>query len=152
MDYLGLTNSELDFITYTTTDETDVLRTQIEEYFPELAGKIKFIPHHLAHAFSTFGGSDFEDAAVVVADAMGSILSENTEMPKWYSKDEETIGDCYWAEGYAIYHFKSRKGNYDEVYKKWDQFPFIEDSWHASLKGVPKLEWATFQSMVWNKQ
>jgi carbamoyltransferase len=128
MDYLGLTNSEIDFITYTTTDEVDVLRSQIEEYFPELVGKIKFIPHHLAHAFSTFGGSDFEDAAVVVADAMGSILSEGTEMGKWYSKDEETIGDRHWAEAYTIYHFKGRKGEYKDVYKKWIQFPFIEDA------------------------
>lgn len=128
MDYLGLTNSDIDFITYTTTDETDVLRAQIEAYFPELVSKIKFIPHHLAHAFSTFGGSDFEDAAVVVADAMGSILSENNEMTKWYTREEEAFGERHWAEGYTIYHFNGRKGSYDEVYKKWVQFPFIEDA------------------------
>lgn len=134
MEYLGLKEADLDFITYTTTDTVDVLRAQIEEYFPQMHGKIKFIPHHLAHAFSTFGGSDFEDAAVVVADAMGSVLTEDTEMPKWYTKDDPTVGDRNWAEAYAIYHFKGRKGEYKEVYKKWLQFPIIEDAGNTEIE------------------
>lgn len=133
MDYLDLKNEDIDLIAYSTTDDVDVLRPQIEEAFPELdKDQITFLPHHLAHAYSTFGGSDFQEAAVIVADAMGSILADTNPMCEWYQNDEPTafhIGsgkNRYWAEGFAIYHFKNRFDLPTEVYKKWIQMPFFD--------------------------
>lgn len=127
MEHLGISEDEIDLVAYTTTEVEDTMLAQISERFPKLSqDKIKFTPHHLAHAFSTFGGSDFEESAVVVADAMGSVLSEKNQMQKWYTKDEPTVEGRNWAEGYSIYHFKGRAGKYSEVYKKWVQFPFLE--------------------------
>ena len=127
MSHLNLNWEEVDVITYTTTDVKDVMRDQIKKMVPvEFKGTIEFIPHHMAHAYSTFGGSDFDESAVVVADAMGSVLSKDNEMPNWYTKDEPTVEGRDWAEGYTIYHFKNRKDLPVEVYKKWVQFPFLE--------------------------
>jgi carbamoyltransferase len=77
----------------------------------------------LAHAYSSFFSSGFDEAAVVVADASGSILSHLNKLPLWYkdvyNEKIETRHD--WSEGISIYHIK--KNEYTEVYKKWIKFP-----------------------------
>ncbi|MCO5167506.1 MAG: carbamoyltransferase [Planctomycetes bacterium] len=47
----------------------DLLARRLEA--PGLAGRVRFVPHHLAHAASAFYPSPFEDAAVLVVDGIG---------------------------------------------------------------------------------
>ena len=120
LNYLGITYKDIDFYVYSTTEIMDDVEKQLEKVFESnLSFKLKFIPHHLAHAYSTFFSSGFDDAAVVVADASGSILNNINKLNYWYKNtdlphldDEED-----WTEGISIYHFN--KNSYEEVYKKW---------------------------------
>jgi len=124
LNYLGITYKEIDIFVYSTTEMVDDVDDQIRKFFKsDLSGKTKFIPHHLAHAYSTFFSSGFEDAAVIVADASGSILNLSNKLPNWY-KDVKNDGldtEEDWTEGISIYHFK--KNEYNEVYKKWIKYP-----------------------------
>lgn len=124
LNYLGLTFKDIDLFVYSTTEIKDDTEKQLLPYLGDsVYGKLLFIPHHLAHAYSSFFSSNFEDAAVVVADASGSILSHLNKLPEWY-KNKSRNGledDEDWTEGISIYHFN--KKSYQEVYKKWIKFP-----------------------------
>jgi len=119
--------SDIDQYIYTTTEIEDYVESKFSQLTGLSSDRLKYIPHHLAHATCTFYSSAFDDAAVVVADAMGSILSEHNQLKEWYT-DVELSGDnsFNWAEGYAIYHFKSTS-EVNEVYKKWIKFPIPDD-------------------------
>lgn len=125
----SLTFKDIDLWVYSTTEEVDDV---IEKFFKELkydiSQKHEFIPHHLAHAYSTFFSSGFDDAVVVVADASGSILNERNRLHEWYPnvsneglKEEES-----WTEGISIFDFTKKEQN--EVYKKWIKYPVPIDT------------------------
>ena len=121
--------SDIDLYSYTTTD----LEDNVLEDFVSITGldhtRLKFLPHHLAHAFSTFYSSGFEDAVVVVADAMGSILSDNNQTKNWYNLESLCLSkneNFDWAEGYSIFNFTTLN-NVKEVYKKLIKFPIPEN-------------------------
>jgi carbamoyltransferase len=123
LNYLGITYKDIDFYVYSTTEIIDDVEKQLENLFKiDISFKLKFIPHHLAHAYSTFFSSGFDDAAIVVADASGSILNNLNKLNYWYNKiDLPHLYEEDWAEGISIYHFN--KNTYEEVYKKWIKFP-----------------------------
>jgi len=54
-----------------------VQRRCLQQHFPndDLAGKYYPVPHHLAHAASTFYPSGFNQALILITDAMGEIHS-----------------------------------------------------------------------------
>ena len=82
----------------------------------------------MAHAYSSFFSSGFEDAAVIVADASGSVLNSLNKLPNWYPNIEE-LGldlDEDWSEGISIYHLT--KNTQKEVYKKWIKYPVPLDT------------------------
>jgi carbamoyltransferase len=120
---LDLTIDDLDLIVYSTTELIDNTYEQFNKIFRIPKKKLEFIPHHLAHAYSTFFSSGFDDAAVVVADASGSILNNKTRLGEWYpEKTREGLNpEEDWTEGISIYHFN--KNEYKEVYKKWIKYP-----------------------------
>jgi len=124
LNYLGLTFKDIDIFVYSTTEIEDTTEKQLFPYLGNLVySKLFFIPHHLAHAYSTFFSSGFDQSTVVVADASGSILSHLNKLPEWY-KDVDRQGlekDEDWTEGISIYNF-DKKG-YKEVYKKWIKYP-----------------------------
>lgn len=131
LDNYGLSYSDVDKYVYTTTEISD----NTHRKFSELTGmddfwtsyKLKFIPHHLAHAFSSFYSSGFDNAVVVVVDAMGSVLSSKNKMKDWYNPSVmPEVSGCDWAEGGAIYHF-TNKNDVKEIYKKWIKFPVPEN-------------------------
>jgi carbamoyltransferase len=96
--------------------------------FPTLSRDVLiFIPHHLAHAYSSFFSSGLDEAAVIVADASGSILNFKNKTHIWY--DPEIIGldtEQDWTEGISIFHFNRK--NYKEVYKKWIKSPVLTNT------------------------
>ena len=124
LNYLGLTYKDIDLYVYSTTEIEDDTENQLLPFLGDsVYGKLLFIPHHLAHAYSSFFSSNFDDAAVVVADASGSILSHTNKLSEWY-KNKSRNGledDEDWTEGISIYHFN--KKSHQEVYKKWIKYP-----------------------------
>lgn len=123
LDALEITYKEIDFWVYSTTEENDTVEKQLYEAIPTFNfEKLKFIPHHLAHAYSSFFSSGFDEAAVIVADASGSILNYKNKTHLWYDADDFDLDHRQdWTEGIAIFHFTRHK--YNEVYKKWIKYP-----------------------------
>jgi len=122
LNTLGLTLKDIDSYVYSTSEIVDDIEKQFKEYTNKHIN-LKFIPHHLAHAYSSFFSSGLDEAAVIVADASGSVLSHLNKLPIWYPN---VIGDGLdpeedWAEGISIYHFT--KDKFNEVYKKWIKHP-----------------------------
>lgn len=120
---LDITIDEVDLIVYSTTELEDNTYEQFNKIFKIPKNKLKFIPHHLAHAYSSFFSSGFDEAAVIVADASGSIANDKTKLKDWYP-DLTTDGLEYgedWTEGISIYHMN--KKDHKEVYKKWIKYP-----------------------------
>ena len=108
---------------YSTTELHDDVEEQFKEKFGNRKYSLFFIPHHLAHAYSSFFSSGFEDAAVIVADASGSILNNLNRLTEWYPKvtNEGLEKGEDWTEGISIYHLT--KNTQKEVYKKWIKYP-----------------------------
>jgi len=124
LNHLGLTYKDIDLYVYSTTEIIDDIEEQLNRLIKiDLSFKLKFIPHHLAHAYSTFFSSGFDDAAIVVADASGSILNNLNKLNSWYNNIDRTNlnEEEDWTEGISIYHFN--KNDYEEVYKKWIKYP-----------------------------
>jgi len=128
LNSLGITYKEIDLFVYSTTEEIDDVETQFQRLYPRLNKSIlKFLPHHLAHAYSVFFSSGLEEAAVIVADASGSIITFKNKTHLWYDPKEYNLDtDFDWAEGISIYHFN--KNEYKEVYKKWIKYPVPIDT------------------------
>ena len=125
----GYTFRDIDLFVYSTTEIVDdVQKKFIEEFQFDPTGKFEFLPHHLAHAYSSFFSSGFDDAVVVVADASGSILNEKNKLPEWYPKVSRKglNHEEDWTEAISIYHFN--KNDYREVYKKWIKYPVPIDT------------------------
>ena len=120
---LDITIDEIDLIVYSTTELEDNTYEQFNKIFKIPKNKLKFIPHHLAHAYSSFFTSGYDEAAVIVADASGSIANDKTKLKEWYpdlSIEGLNAGED-WTEGVSIYHMNRRDSK--EVYKKWIKYP-----------------------------
>ena len=128
LSYIGIEYDDVDIFTYNSTLEC---HSDIESQFMIKYGdisKLYFIPHHLAHAHSTYYSSTFNQSVVVVADAMGNSLKNNSKAWDWFEKNsnwnlvDTSNFDFDWAEGITIYDVKDN--NFTEIYKKWIKFPF----------------------------
>lgn len=119
----NLTIQDIDLIVYSTTEALDTTYEQLFKIFQVPEKKVQFIPHHLAHAYSSFFSSGFDEAAVIVADASGSILNGFNKLSEWYpEKTKEGLQEGEdWTEGIAIFHLT--KKDWTEVYKKWIKYP-----------------------------
>jgi carbamoyltransferase len=128
LNALGITYHDINLFVYSTTEINDDVNSQ---FFSRYSGlnrkKLKFLPHHLAHAYSTFFSSGFEESAVIVADASGSILSYKNKLHEWYNVDRTELDpEEDWTEGISLFHFT--KNDYNEVYKKWIKYPVPIDT------------------------
>ena len=128
LNHSGLKYSDINLWAYSTTEEVDDVEekmTQVLGY--SLGDKLLFVPHHLAHAYSSFFSSNFEESAVIVADASGSIYNSNTKLNQFYNLDSSELTEGRQVtEGISIYYFK--RDSYLEVYKKWIKLPHIWDT------------------------
>ena len=94
LNALGLTYNDVDLYVYNTTQENADIPNNFQQLTGQPLDKLKFLPHHMAHAYSTFYASNFEEAVVVVADAMGSLYNDDTPIKDWYQyyeKNKEKI-------------------------------------------------------------
>jgi carbamoyltransferase len=129
LENAGYTFKDINLFVYSTTEMVDDVAEKFKEAFGfDVSEKLEFVPHHLAHAYSSFFSSGFDDAVVVVADASGSILSEHNKLPKLYPNISRKglAPEENWTEGISIYHFT--KDEYKEVYKKWIKYPVPIDT------------------------
>jgi len=132
LDYANLTYNDVDLYVYNTAEldptAEQQIRFQFEVYLGQSLQKLAFIPHHLAHAYSAFFSSGYDEAAVIVSDAMGNVLNPNNSAYEWFIKDHpDKPNDPIefgreWAEGHSIYHFDLK--GWKEVDKKWVKHPF----------------------------
>ena len=60
LNHLGLTINEIHSFVYSTTELQDDVEEQFKEKFGNRNYNLSFIPHHLAHAYSSFFSSGFE--------------------------------------------------------------------------------------------
>lgn len=123
LNSIGITHRDIDYFVYSTTEIEDKTPPDFFRKYTNVSyEKLYFIPHHLAHAYSSFFSSGFDDAAVIVADASGSILNFKNKLHLWYERDRDGLNtDEDWTEGISIYHFNKKE--YKEVYKKWIKYP-----------------------------
>ena len=129
LDNTSLTFKDIDLWVYSTTEDVDdVLIKFRKELKYDISEKHEFLPHHLAHAYSSFFSSGFDDAVVVVADASGSIWDRRNRLPEWYPNlSQEGLGSGEtWTEGVSIYEFS--KTEHKEIYKKWIKYPVPIDT------------------------
>jgi len=117
------TLDDVDLIVYSTTEVTDTTYEQLQKFWDIPRKKLIHIPHHLAHAYSTFFSSGMEESAIIVADASGSILNLSNLTKDWYPEVYEKVVNEQkdLTEGISLYHFT--KSGYTEVYKKWITSP-----------------------------
>ena len=113
------TLDDVDLIVYSTTEFTDTTYEQLQKFWNLPRKKLIHIPHHLAHAYSTFFSSGMEESAIIVADASGSVLNLDNQTKIWYPEEYEKVlsGQQDLTEGISLYHLT--KSGYTEVYKKW---------------------------------
>lgn len=123
LNSIGITYKEIDYFVYSTTEIEDKVPSDFFRKYTNIDyDKLYFIPHHLAHAYSSFFSSGFDEASVIVADASGSILTFKNKLHLWYELDRTILNpEEDWTEGISIYHFT--KKDYKEVYKKWIKYP-----------------------------
>ena len=122
---LGLTYNDVDTWVWNTTEENADVPGQFNKMIGVSLDKLHFLPHHLAHAYSSYYASGFKESAIIVADAMGSIYNDDTPIKEWYTLDTSDLKeDQQLAEGFSIYHFKEGKNKPEAVYKKWVHYPF----------------------------
>lgn len=87
INHENITYDDISLFVYNLTEGGDTIDEQFIQVTAQPLTKLRFIPHHIAHAFSTFHSSGFEEAAVLVADAMGSAINEGNKARDWYSED-----------------------------------------------------------------
>lgn len=123
LNYAGLKFSDIDLWGYSTTELVDDVSEKMNEILGyDLGNRLLFVPHHLAHAYSSFFSSDFDEAAVIVADASGSIYSPKNKLFGFYNLDtSKLLPGQEISEGISIYKFN--RVSYSEVYKKWINLP-----------------------------
>jgi len=136
LNALSITHRDIDYYVYSTTEIEDTVGYQFFSKYGDLRREILyFIPHHLAHAYSTFFSSGLEESAVVVADASGSILNFKNKLNLWYEKNRDGLDtDEDWTEGISIFNFT--KNGYTEVYKKWIKYPVPLDTDDSTSLGT----------------
>jgi len=128
LNSIGITYKEIDLFVYSTTELEDKTAADFFRKYNDISyDRLFFIPHHLAHAYSTFFSSGFEESAIIVADASGSILSYKNKLHEWYDVDRTDLDpEEDWTEGISLFHFT--KNGYNEVYKKWIKYPVPIDT------------------------
>jgi carbamoyltransferase len=137
LEYAKLTYNDVDIYAWNTAengqDFESAVRFDFQYYLRQPLEKLKFVNHHLAHAYSTFFSSGLTEAAVVVGDANGNIINPNNSAYEGFVKnnpsmvkDRPTTG-AYWAEASSIYHFTLN--SYEEHEKNFILDPPPSTSW-----------------------
>ena len=95
LDYANLTYNDVDVYAWNTAEKGETVEGDVkfdfQFYLRQPLEKLKFVNHHLAHAYSTFFSSGLDEAAVVVADANGNTVNPNNSAYEGFSKNNPSI-------------------------------------------------------------
>jgi len=135
LEYAGLTYDDVNQYAFNTAEMLegveDNIRNQFQFYLRQPLEKLVFVNHHLAHAYSSFFSSGLNEAAVVVSDATGNVISPKNSAYKDFVENhpdkKEPMTDREWAEATSIYYFTL--DNYTEAEKLFILHPFPAVSW-----------------------
>jgi carbamoyltransferase len=115
LEYANLTYDDVDVYGWNTAENGEdvegIIKFDFQFYLRQPLEKLKFVNHHLAHAYSTFFSSGLTESAVVVGDANGNIISPTNSAYDGFVENNPTMvnekpgKDSNWAEGTSIYHF-----------------------------------------------
>jgi carbamoyltransferase len=140
------------------------MREMLRERFGEGPRSIEFVPHHLAHAYSTFFASPFESAAVFVLDGFGE--EESTSFYRGEGDDLTRIGrvplphslgvfygaitqylgfvphgDEYKVMGMAAYGEDRHRSLFEAMLRKTDSLQFVLDQSYIRLYTHGVKQW-----------
>lgn len=140
LDYAKLTYNDVDIYAWNTAEKDIAVESTVKFDFQYYLGqpldKLKFVNHHLAHAYSTFFSSGLNEAAVVVADANGNIISPNNSAYEGFKENNpEYVNNppgnfTNWAEATTIYHFTL--DDFTEHEKSFILDPPPESDWNGA--------------------
>jgi carbamoyltransferase len=141
LDYANLTYDDVHIYSWNTAENINdiegIVKFDFQFYTGQSLDKLKFVNHHLAHAYSTFFSSGLPEAAVVVGDANGNIISPNNSAYDGFVKNNPEYTkkrpsyNTSWAEATSIYHFTL--DGYTELEKAFIVDPPPNVDW----KGTP---------------
>jgi len=124
LNYAKLTYDDIDLYVWSALDDKHNYSNAIYELTDVPKSNIKFIPHHLAHAYAGYASSPEDETYVLVSDNYGSIINSGGDADNWFRKyGIETVDTRElpfdWAESTTLYHFN--KDGAREVFKNWVQ-------------------------------
>ncbi len=89
---------------------------KIKQELYSLCSTIEFVPHHLAHAFSTFYASSFKEATVLICDGAGNAYKGDA-LDFWKKNNKDFFKTEIDIEAESGYYFNNN--TYDVIYKRW---------------------------------
>lgn len=141
LDYANISYDDVDMYVWNTAENLEnidnIIKFDFSFYLRQPQEKLKFMNHHLAHAYSTFFSSGLSEAAVVVADANGNIISpRNIAYEGFVENNPDMVKQkpspiTCWAEGTSIYHFTLKS------FKEHEKHFVVDPPPPASWDGVP---------------
>lgn len=153
LEQSNLSFSDIDYYVYTMSEVDVDVKQSFLEFTNQPVSKLKFIPHHLAHAFSSFHSSGYSDAMVLVSDGIGSIITKGSETENWYAQLDYNILDTSnvnydFAESVSLYYFS--KNTYQEVYKNWVKYP-LESYTESDSMNIELMFGMAAKQLTFNK-
>ena len=122
MDYClevgNCTYKDLDVIVYKFPHHFKAypVKEKIKQELYTLCKRVEFVPHHLAHAYSTFYASPFKESTVLICDGAGNAYKGNA-LDFWTKNNQDFFKTERDIEAESGYYFHDN--TYDVIYKRW---------------------------------
>lgn len=124
LSYANLTYEDIDLYVWSALDDNHDYSGSISELTDAPRTSIKYIPHHLAHAYTAYASSPEDDTYILVADNHGSIVNNGRDAHSWFTNMGYDMLDTTdlpydWAESTTIYRLNRDGGT--TISKSWVQ-------------------------------
>ena len=156
LDYLGLPLGEMSTITANMPGEDLAPKIIRGKFSADLASQVRTVPsHHLAHAYSAFWPSGFEEALVLVVDASGSTTAgtdgrqtesytlyegRGTELKEFHSETVRSHLAALSTLGF-VYEAVSRRAGFVTTLNSGLSFPEAGKLMGLAAYGGPQPNW-----------
>lgn len=122
LDYAQIEMDDVDYVIYNVTQQRPEMILSLYYHYGYDSSKIRYVPHHLAHASMSVFTSNFDECGVIVSDAMGEDLIYGSPGLSYfeelgYKLQHPETDDSRLSEGWSLYHFKN--GKFERIEKKF---------------------------------
>lgn len=122
LNYMNMSYDDIDLYVWSALDDSHDYTKSISELTDSPISNVKYIPHHLAHAYAAYSSSPKDDTFVLVSDNHGSIVNPNGNAYRWFKSNgyemlDTSDNEYNWAESTTLYHFNSDGAR--EIKKEW---------------------------------